>query len=109
MEERRKIGRVNYAADCVIVDRDTLTKIYGKVKNISPLGMAVTVDAKEPSILGKDIIIVAETLIMYADVVREDEEDGGKRTVALNARKFTNEVLEYLFNHIALDEDKEQL
>ncbi|MBE5855519.1 MAG: PilZ domain-containing protein [Lachnospiraceae bacterium] len=109
MEERRKIGRVAFDANCVIVDRDTLTKIYGKVKNISPLGMAITVESSEPSILGKDIIVVAETLIMYADVVREDEEPDGKRTVALNARKFTNEVLEYLFEHIALDEDKETL
>jgi hypothetical protein len=42
---------------------------------------------------------------MYADVVREDECNDGTRTVALSARKFTGDVLEYLFEHIALDEE----
>lgn len=106
MEERRKISRVNYDAKSVIVVCDSLEKIYGSVANLSPLGMAIKVDAATPSILGKDIIVVAETLIMYADVVREDKNEDGTVTVAISARKFTPEVLEYLFNHIALDEDK---
>ncbi len=101
MEERRKINRVEFKANSVIVDRNTQEKIYGEVKNVSPLGMAITVDEKEPSFLGKDVIVVAETLIMYADVVREDKEDGGLKTVALKARKFTPDVLQYLFDHIA--------
>ena len=105
MEERRRIYRVDYRADSVIVVCESLEKIYGKVKNLSPLGMAVSVPAETPSILGKDIIIVADTLIMYADVVREDECDDGTRTVALSARKFTGDVLEYLFEHIALDDE----
>ena len=66
------------------------------------------VDGDTPSLLGKDVIVVADTLIMYADVIREDTSDDGTKVVALNAKKFTNEVLEYLFDHIALDEDKEQ-
>ncbi|MCR4728169.1 MAG: hypothetical protein K5796_05950 [Lachnospiraceae bacterium] len=106
MEERRRIDRVAYGADSVIVVCEDLQKIYGRVKNLSPLGMAVTVKADTPSILGKDIIIVADTLIMYADVVREDEGDDGTRTVALSARKFTGDVLQYLFEHIALDEEE---
>jgi hypothetical protein len=106
MEERRRIDRVAYGADSVIVVCEDLQKIYGRVKNLSPLGMAVTVKADTPSILGKDIIIVADTLIMYADVVREDECDDGTRTVALSARKFTGDVLQYLFEHIALDEEE---
>lgn len=106
MEERRRIDRVAYGADSVIVVCEDLQKIYGRVKNLSPLGMAVTVKADTPSILGKDIIIVADTLIMYADVIREDECDDGTRTVALSARKFTGDVLQYLFEHIALDEEE---
>ena len=101
MEERRKINRVEFKANSVIVDRNTQEKIYGEVKNVSPLGMAITVDEIEPSFLGKDVIVVAETLIMYADVVREDKEDGGLKIVALKARKFTPDVLQYLFDHIA--------
>ena len=103
MEERRKIDRVAYGADSVIVVRDDLSKIYCKVKNISPLGMAVSVKSEVPPLVGKDVIIVADTLIMYADIVREDKEMDGTTTVALSARKFTGEVLDYLFEHIALD------
>jgi len=105
MEERRRINRVEFEAPSVIVVRDSLKKIYASVKNLSPLGMAVTVPADTESILGKDIIIVADTLIMYADVIREDKNPDGTVTVAISARKFTNDVLEYLFNHIALDEE----
>lgn len=101
MEERRKIDRVEFKANSVIVDKESLEKYFGEVKNVSPLGMAITVDEKTPSILGNDVIVVAETLIMYADVVREDKEANGKKTIALKARKFTPDVLQYLFEHIA--------
>lgn len=101
MEERRKINRVEFKANSVIVDKESLEKYFGEVKNVSPLGMAITVDQKTPSILGNDVIVVAETLIMYADVVREDQETNGKKTIALKARKFTPDVLQYLFEHIA--------
>lgn len=103
MEERRKINRIEFKADSVIVDRDSLEKIYGQVKNISPLGMAITVKEDAPPMIGKDVIIVAETLIMYADVVREDKEEDGTRTLAFNAKRFSQDVLQYLFEHIALD------
>ena len=103
MKERRSINRVDYSVNSVIVDRDSLVKVYGKVKNVSPLGIAVSVEKDTPSILGKDVIIVAETLIMYADVVREELEADGTKTVALSARKFTEDVLQYLFEHIAED------
>ncbi|MBQ6416988.1 MAG: PilZ domain-containing protein [Butyrivibrio sp.] len=101
MEERREINRVEFKANNVIVDKESLEKYFGEVKNVSPLGMAITVDEKTPSILGNDVIVVAETLIMYADVVREDQETNGKKTIALKARKFTPDVLQYLFEHIA--------
>ena len=103
MEERRKINRIEFKANSVIVDRDTLEKYYGQVKNISPLGIAITVKDDTPSLIGKDVIIVAETLIMYADVIREDEGTDGTRTVAFNAKRFTQDVLQYLFEHIAID------
>ena len=101
MEERREINRVEFKANSVIVDKESLEKYFGEVKNVSPLGMAITVDEKTPSILGNDVIVVAETLIMYADVVREDKGANGKKTIALKARKFTPDVLQYLFEHIA--------
>ena len=104
MEERRKINRVAFSANSVIVDRDTQEKFYGQVKNISPLGVAITVEEDTPSLTGRDVILVAETLIMYADCIREDEEADGKRTVAFSSKKFTNEVLQYLFDRIGAEE-----
>ena len=106
MEERRKINRVEYPSNSVIVVCDTQEKIYCHTENVSPLGMGVRLPAGSPNILGKDIIIVAETLIMYADVVREEVVEGGKKKVAFKAKKFTSEVLQYLFEHIAEDTDK---
>ncbi|MBE5825434.1 MAG: hypothetical protein E7307_02240 [Butyrivibrio sp.] len=103
MEERRKIGRVEFSANSVIVDRNTLEKYYGHVKNISPLGVAVTMDEGTPSLLGRDVILVAETMIMYADCIREDN-DGGQKTVAFCSKKFTNDVLQYLFDRIGSEE-----
>lgn len=103
MEERRKINRVEFKANSVVVDKETQEKIYGEVKNISPLGMAITVKDDTPSLLGRDVIVVAETLIMYADVVREDNEANGTKTIAFNAKRFSQDVLQYLFEHIAID------
>jgi hypothetical protein len=106
MEERRKINRVAYSANSVIVDRDTQEKFYGQVKNISPLGIAIEVKGDTPSLLGKDVIVVAETLIMYADVIREDEMEDGSRVVAFSSKKFTNDVLNYLFEHIGAEAEE---
>ena len=100
MEERRRINRVKFEAKSVIVPCDSLSKIYADVLNVSPMGMAAKVLDDAPTLKGKDVIVVAETLIMYADVVREDQNEDGTRTIALNARKFTPDVLKYLFEHI---------
>ncbi len=107
MEERRKINRVDYRANSIIVDRETQTRYYGQVKNISPLGIAIVVDDKIPSLMGKDVIVVGETMIMYADVVREENEGPGRRLIAFSSRKFTGDVLQYLFDHIGVDIDDE--
>ncbi len=106
MEERRKINRVAYSANSVIVDRETQEKFYGQVKNVSPLGIAIEVGADTPKLLGKDVIVVAETLIMYADVIREDQMEDGSRVVAFCSKKFTNDVLQYLFEKVGLQEEE---
>lgn len=101
IEERRKLNRVDYESKSVIVLPDTADKYIGTTKNISPLGIAIVVPKETPSLLGKSVIIVAETLIMYADAVREDEAPDGQRVVAFTAKRFTQDVLEYLFEHIS--------
>ncbi len=101
MEERRNISRVDYAAKGVVVVCDTGEKYMVQTKNVSPLGMGVIMPADSPDIVGKDIIIVASTLIMYADVNRREKNPDGTYTIGINARQFTPEVLQYLFTHIA--------
>ena len=101
MEERRNISRVDYSAKGVVVVCDTGEKYMVETKNVSPLGMGVIMPADSPDIVGKDIIIVASTLIMYADVNRREENGDGTFTIGISAREFTPEVLQYLFTHIA--------
>ncbi len=100
VEERRSINRVDYKAKSVIVICDTGEKFFVETKNVSPLGMGITVDADAPDLVGKDIIIVASTLIMYADVNRQEKNEDGTYTIGISAREFTPEVLQYLFSHI---------
>ena len=102
MEERRQINRVEYPAKGVIVICDTGDKVFVETENVSPLGMGIKAPKETADILGKDIIIVAETLIMYATVNRQEKREDGDFTLGINAKKFTPEVLEYLFNHIGI-------
>lgn len=101
MEERRNISRVDYRANGVVVVCETGDKFFVETKNVSPLGMGLIMKADTPELVGKDIIIVASTLIMYADVNRQVKNEDGTFTVGIHARQFTPEVLEYLFKHIA--------
>jgi hypothetical protein len=104
MVEKRVIGRVEYTARGVIVICDTQEKIYVDVKNVSPLGMGIYMSTDRPDLVGKDIIIVAETLIMYAVVNRQEKISDGVYAVGIEAKKFTEDVLEYLFEHISIKE-----
>lgn len=101
MEERREIARVSYPTNSVIVVCETGDKYYVATDNVSPLGMGITAPSDVPEIVGKDIIIVDETLIMYAEVKRQMTNDNGSWTIGIAAKKFTPEVLEYLFSHIS--------
>lgn len=103
-KERRNISRVGYKAKSVIVVCDTGERYFVETKNVSPLGMGITMPAGSPDLVGKDIIIVASTLIMYADVNRQVENEDGTYTMGISARQFTPEVLQYLFTHIAGEE-----
>lgn len=101
MEERRGINRVEYGVKSVIVTCDTYEKFYVDALNVSPLGMGLVAPADTPNLVGRQIIIVADTLIMYADVLRQEEMEDGQFQIGIQARKFSPSVLEYLFEHIA--------
>ena len=100
MEERRKLSRVDYKAKGVIVVCDTEEKITVDVKDVSPLGMGVLMKKGSPAILGKVVIIVADCLVMYATVNRVEEFDDENLIVGISGRSFTDDVLQYLFDHI---------
>lgn len=100
MEERRQINRIEYHSNSVIVVCETGQKIYVEVENVSPLGMGVHAPADCPDILDKDIIIITETLIMYATVNRMEKLENGSYIVGISAKRFTDDVLKYLFEHI---------
>lgn len=100
MEEKREINRVDYHANSVIVVCDTQQSFQAEVENVSPLGMGVRVPADAPELLHQDIIIVAETLIMYATVNRVEKKEDGTSFVGISAKKFTPDVLQYLFDRI---------
>lgn len=100
MEERREISRVEYNAPGVIVVIEEELKIPVKVVNVSPLGMGVLVEKSAPSLLGKDIIIVADCLVMYANVNRVADYDDEYNVVGIQGKTFDDETLGYLFEHI---------
>lgn len=102
MEERRQINRIEYQSKSVIVVCDTQEKFYVDVHNVSPLGMGITAGAEIPQLLEKDIIIVTDTLIMYALVNRQEKNEDGTYTLGIGAKKFTQDVLEYLFTNIGM-------
>lgn len=96
MVERRGINRVEYGVKSVIVTCDTFEKFVVDALNVSPLGMGLVAPADTPSLVGRQIIIVADTLIMYADVLRQEEMEDGQFQIGIQAKKFTPDVLEYL-------------
>ena len=100
MEERREIERIKYIAKSVIVDCETSKKYYVNVNDISPIGMGITAPGNVPCLVGKDVIVVADTMIMYADVVRQEENPDGTVSIGVHARKFTDDVLKYILDRI---------
>ena len=102
--EKRSIGRVEFKAPSVVVLCDTGETLFVQVEDASPKGMGLWMKDDRPDIMHKDIIIVADTVIMYAKVARMEKRDDGTYTVGISAQKFTQEVLEYLFSHIGNQE-----
>ena len=99
MVERRGINRVDYRVKSVIVTCDTFEKFVVDAVNVSPLGMGLLAPADTPNLVGRQIIIVADTLIMNADVLRQEEMEDGQFQIGIQARKFTPTVLQYLLEH----------
>ncbi|MCR5735529.1 MAG: hypothetical protein K6G22_13060 [Lachnospiraceae bacterium] len=99
--ERRHIGRVDFPRHSVMVDCATGEKYIVETENVSPLGMGIVADKDIPMLVGRDVIVVADTMIMYADVVRQEMGDSGKSFLGVSACQFSEGVLKMLFERIA--------
>ncbi len=105
MEERRNIDRIDYKAKSVIVLCDSLDKYYVSISNVSPLGMKIKGPDDLPEILGKDIIVVSDTVIMYATVKRQNRLEDGRFELGIEAKRFSPDVSNYLIQHIGGPEE----
>ena len=100
--ERRAIGRVTFPSRGVLVVCDTQEVLHVAVRDLGPIGVGIRAESDTKNLLGKDVIMVAEPLIMYADVVRQDPLPDGSWSIGLAARKFSSDVLQYLFDGIEM-------
>lgn len=100
--ERREIGRVMYSSKGLIVVCDTQQVIHVGVTDIGPGGVGLTLPQDTPDLTGESLILIADTMIMYADVVRQTRQEDGEWQAGLAAKKFSPEVLQYLFESIEL-------
>ena len=109
--ERRAVGRVSFPSKGIIVICDNQEVIPFAIRDLAPIGVGGIVEPDTPNLIGKDVILVAETLIMYADVVRQVLMEDGKYFIGLSARRFTGDVLQFLFDGIEMKaklEEEEQ-
>ncbi len=86
----------------VIVDCTTQERYDVVVENVSPVGMGIRIDASAPNLVGRDIIIMAESLIMYAEVMRQVSQEDGSVMIGISAKRFTGDVLDYLYSKMEM-------
>ena len=100
MEDRRKVQRTKYSAMNVMIICDTGEKHYIKVENVSPLGMGLRMPAGSPDIVGKDVIVVAECVVMFAVVRRMVPCEDGSIETGIEGKPFTEEMLQCLYENM---------
>lgn len=106
--ERREFGRVDYPSEGIAVVCGTQNVIHVGVQNIGPSGVGLILPAGTPELIGKDLILITDTVIMYADVLRQEPLEDGAWKAGLSAKRFTPGVLQYLFDSIELKAKHEE-
>lgn len=102
MDAQRKINRIYYNSPAAIVLADTHESIVVDVHDVSPLGMGITAPSMTPDITGKDIIIITDTLIMCARVIRQHANEDGTYDIGIEATKFSGDILGSVLDRIAV-------
>lgn len=100
MEERRRVERTKYTAMNVIIVCDTEEKYYIRLENVSPLGMGIKMPAGSPDLVGKDVIVVAECMVMFAVVRRMIPCEDGSIEVGIEGQPFTEEMMKCLYENV---------
>jgi len=100
MSAQRKINRIYYKSPAAIIFADTHESLIVDVQDVSPLGMGIIAPSMTPEIIGKDIIIITDTLIMYAKVVRQVKNEDGTFNIGIEASKFKSDILGFMLNRI---------
>lgn len=100
MEERRRVERTKYVNMNIIIVCDTEEKYYIQVDNVSPLGMGIKMPAGSPDIMGKDVIVVAECVVMFAVVRRMVPCEDGSIEVGIEGKPFTEDMLKCLYENV---------
>lgn len=103
MEERRKINRTKYNTMNVLIVCDTEEKYYIKVENVSPLGMGLKMPAGTPDISGKNVIVVAECMVMFAVVRRMQPCEDGSIEVGIEGKPFEEDTMRCLYENVGKD------
>lgn len=107
-KERRRLGRVAYSSAGIAVVCDTEAVIRVGVLDVGPSGASLILSAETADLTGKDLILIADTMIMYAGVVRQERLENGAWRAGLASRKFSRDVLQYLFDSIELKSKYEE-
>ena len=105
MEERRRVERTRYIDMNIIIVCDTEEKYYIQVDNVSPLGMGIKMPAGSPDIVGKDVIVVAECMVMFAVVRRMVPCEDGSIEVGIEGKPFTEDMLNCLYENVRKESD----
>lgn len=100
--ERRASGRVDHRTYGVAVLCDTQTVLHVGVLNIGPGGAGIILPADTPGITGRDLILITDTMIIYADLIRQERMEDGSWRAGLEAKKFSAEVMQYLLDSIEM-------
>lgn len=103
INDKRKIGRIEFSTPSQMVVYGTGETIYVRVEDASPKGMGLSIKGQPHDLLNKDVIVIADTVIMYASIRHVTPRNDGTCFVGIAAKKFTDEVLRYIVRNFGRD------
>ncbi len=103
VRDKRNIGRIEFKTPSLMVVYGTGETIYVNVEDVSPMGMGLTIKGRATDLINKDVVIVADTVVMYADVKHVTLRSDGTCLIGVCAKKLTDEILRYIIRNFGQD------